>query len=407
MKRKVMAMALASVVSLAALSGTITDYASVSAYALEEVDSAAVEVKSIAVAKGMTKQIPVTGNSSGFKWSVDNESKVTISDDGVITGLALGSTKINAEASDGKVYTIKVSVVRVEVELSESTIMTGKSAKLIVNTAEQDLNYKWYSSNENASVEDGVVTGKKAGTAKVGIVLEDGKIYSAKIKVKAQKVETPSIKAKASTYESITVSWNKQEAAEYYKVYYSDSKTGKYTLVKNGGNIKGTSFTCGGLKNQTKYFFKVKAFNKTSESKFSEPAYAVTGRPQYSKEQLQKKIQEEQDNINYYKMLQSVNEGTLADARTQYNKCKKERDEWLKKLNAARTQRTYREYNPETGRFEWAADRKQIAYCQENYDYYSDLVDEYEKMFKQYDYSSKIKDSTTRIQTYKKMLNSY
>lgn len=405
MNKKIIAMVMASVVSLGTLSGTVSDYMSISAYAQEVNDE--IMVKSITVAKGMTKKVPVISKTSKFKWSVENESKISVNNDGVITGLSLGSTTLSAEDLNGKKYTIKVNVVRFDIGVSENTIKVGQSTDLIINSADSDTPYDWYASNDNVEVDNGVVIGKKAGTSKVGIILEDGKVYSVKIKIKEQKVEAPIINAKSTSYDSITISWNKQESAEYYKVYYSDSKSGKYTLVKNGGNIKGTSYTCGELKNQTKYYFKVKAFNKNSESKFSDTIYAITGRPQYSKDQLQKKINEEQDNIDYYKQLQSATSSTLTEAKSSYNKCKELRDEWLKKLNKAKTQRVYREYNPETGRFEYVADREQIEYCQEYYDYYDDMVKEYEALFKQYDYSSKIKASSTRIQTYKRMLRSY
>lgn len=407
MNKKTLALVIASVVSLGTLSGTASDYMSISAYAQEATSNSQITVKSITVAKGMTKKVPVTGNASDFKWSVDNESKISVSNDGVITGLSLGSTTLNAKTSNGKKYSINVNVVRFDIGISEKTIKVGQKTKLIINSADSAKTYDWYASNDNVEVENGMVTGKKSGTSKVGIILEDGKVYSVKIKITERKVETPKISAKSTSYDSITVSWNKQEAAEYYKVYYSDSKSGKYNLVKNGGNIKGTSYVCSELKNQTKYYFKVKAFNNKSESKFSDPVYAVTGRPQYSKDQLQKKINEEQDNINYYKQLQSATAYTLAEAKSNYSSCKKLRDEWLRKLNKAKTQRVYREYNPETGSFEFVADREQIAYCQEYYDYYDDMVKEYEALFKQYDYSSKIKSSSAKIQTYKRMLKSY
>lgn len=70
----------------------------------------------------------------------------------------------------------------------------------------------------------------------------------------------------------VTLTWNEADNATQYIVYRSTSKTGTYKKVKT---VAKTSFTDKNLSAKTKYFYKVKAVNKTDSGKATGKASAV------------------------------------------------------------------------------------------------------------------------------------
>lgn len=404
--KKLLSGAIAFTLAMGALSTSLPLIGSTTVYAAETKDAAKVTASSIIVAVGMSKPIPVSGSGSELSWSC-RSSKAEISADGIITGKRIGNTTITAVNADGEEFTVKVTVRRVDIELDKTSLNVGSSTKIKVNCADDKLgSYTWYTSDENvAAIKDGTVTAKGSGSAKVGIKTADGTLYTAKIQVKTPKLSAPAVSATATSFDTISVSWNKQDGASFYEVYFSESKNGNYTLASKV--TKTNRYTCSGLKNQTKYYFKVKACNDEKKSKFSKIAYAVTAKPSYSKERLEKLIKESESKISEYKSLEALYKQKVNEVKPQYEECKRMRDSWRVKLNKAKTQRVCREYNAETGQFEYTTDKAQIAYCQEYYDSYDELVKGYEEIINKYDYSQKIASVKSQIENYKKILKSY
>lgn len=86
--------------------------------------------------------------------------------------------------------------------------------------------------------------------------------------------ETPEgLQAKALSYESITVSWEKVDYAEVYEVHRSLQPDDCYFLEKTTGQI---SYTSDSLKEETTYYYKILARNKSGISPFTKPANAKT-----------------------------------------------------------------------------------------------------------------------------------
>ncbi|MEA4922442.1 MAG: fibronectin type III domain-containing protein [Eubacteriaceae bacterium] len=71
------------------------------------------------------------------------------------------------------------------------------------------------------------------------------------------------VKAKAAGRYSVKVTWKKSAGATSYKVYKATKKKGKYKLA---GTVKGSSKTVKKLKANKKYWFKVRAVNKTGHA---------------------------------------------------------------------------------------------------------------------------------------------
>lgn len=93
--------------------------------------------------------------------------------------------------------------------------------------------------------------------------------YSAVVSANT-KPDAPVINAVKAGKTSVTVSWNKIDGAEGYRIYRATSKKGEYSSVKtiNDGEI--FSFTNSKLKKNTTYYYKVKAYmNYASKNIYS------------------------------------------------------------------------------------------------------------------------------------------
>lgn len=102
----------------------------------------------------------------------------------------------------------------------------------------------------------------------------NGKTYTGAYNT-AVKVETtvgainPRISAYANNY--ITVSWDKQTAANGYEVYKYNSSTKKYELYKNITNANTNTCKVTGLSANKKYYFRVRAYQIDGSEKIYAP----------------------------------------------------------------------------------------------------------------------------------------
>lgn len=81
-----------------------------------------------------------------------------------------------------------------------------------------------------------------------------------------------SVSAVNATY--IKVSWGKVTGATGYRIYRADSKDGTYKQVAKVG-AKVTSYTNKNVKENKKYYYKVRAYKKTKYSKYSTPKWGI------------------------------------------------------------------------------------------------------------------------------------
>ena len=87
--------------------------------------------------------------------------------------------------------------------------------------------------------------------------------YASSVKT-ATKPKTPSVKVKAGD-KKVTFTWDKVAGATGYKIYMATSKNGKYTRIKTITNNKTFKYTKSGLKANTKYYFKVRAYKQVDD----------------------------------------------------------------------------------------------------------------------------------------------
>jgi len=138
-----------------------------------------------------TKCAPAKAESK-LTWSSSKPAVATVSSKGVVTPKKAGKTKITVKTANGKKASITVKVVGAKsVKLKEGkskTLKVGKKLTLhaTVSPAKVKTKLTWTSSDTKVATvsSKGVVTAKKAGTAKITVKTANGKSATITITVK-------------------------------------------------------------------------------------------------------------------------------------------------------------------------------------------------------------------------------
>ena len=141
------------------------------------------------------KFTPSNASNKSVTWVSSNTSVATVTD-GVVVGVAPGSTEIIAKSgnfTDKCQVTVVVSATSVSLDLTELTLSPGETATLKATVLPEDSTdeVEWSSSDEMiATVQDGVVTAVALGeatiTAKAG---EKTATCSVKVEIKMNAVD--------------------------------------------------------------------------------------------------------------------------------------------------------------------------------------------------------------------------
>ena len=113
-------------------------------------------------------------------WSSDNESVVSVDDNGTVTAKALGEATVTATAqvngqtvtTDCQVKVIPVPATSIEINVENVTLLVGQSYKLTATIEPENTTYPdvtWASDSDTVATvgEDGTVTAVSAGTANI------------------------------------------------------------------------------------------------------------------------------------------------------------------------------------------------------------------------------------------------
>ena len=129
---------------------------------------------------------PADATNKAVTWSSSSDSIATVSDEGVVTGVAEGNATITVTTEDGgftatcdvTVEAATVAVTGVSVSPTSDSITVGEDLTLTATVEPENATNKtvtWSSSEATvATVEDGVVTGVSAGNATITVTTEDG-----------------------------------------------------------------------------------------------------------------------------------------------------------------------------------------------------------------------------------------
>jgi uncharacterized protein YjdB len=128
---------------------------------------------------------PTNATIKSVVWSSSNNSRATVSANGLVTGVSAGSATITVTTNDGSfvascAVTIGASVAVSGVSLSvrSSAIEIGGTLQLVATVSPANATNKlvtWSSSSSSASVsQDGLVTGVSGGTATITVTTQSG-----------------------------------------------------------------------------------------------------------------------------------------------------------------------------------------------------------------------------------------
>ncbi|MCL2051342.1 MAG: Ig-like domain-containing protein [Lachnospiraceae bacterium] len=204
---------------------------------------------------------PSNATNKSVTWSSSNSSVATVSASGMVTARAAGTATITARTNDGNrtatcTITVRqpiISVASVSINAPSSTITVGRSETLTVTVSPSNATNKsvtWSSSNTSvASVSNGVVTARSAGTATITVKSNDaGRAASINITVRPATVavtgvslnKPPSTSLELGKSEMFTATISPANATNKNVTWASSSQslvvsnTGRVTAVRDG-----------------------------------------------------------------------------------------------------------------------------------------------------------------------------
>lgn len=215
------------------------------------------------ISKGSSYQLkavitPDNASNKKVTWKSGNTSVAIVDSTGKVTAVGNGTANITAETQDGK-YTavckikVQTKVTGVSLNRTSKSLYIGKTYALSATVSPSkatNKNVRWKSSDKSVATvsSKGVVTAKKAGTAIISCVTEDGS-YVANCKVKVTKfiaVKSVSLNKKSVTLEGgdkykLKATINPENASEQGLTWKSSnsriakvSSSGTVTAIKKG-----------------------------------------------------------------------------------------------------------------------------------------------------------------------------
>lgn len=155
------------------------------------------------------KVLPDNATNKKVTWKTSDKSLATVTASGVVTAIADGTAIITATSDNGKsdthTLTIDSSILpeSIKIDASSAELEIGGSKTLTVtftpdNVTDKTLN--WMSTYPDiVKVEDGVITGLKAGSATINVMTVNNKTASCKVTVKPKVEDTIDIEGSGTT----------------------------------------------------------------------------------------------------------------------------------------------------------------------------------------------------------------
>ena len=220
---------------------------------------------------GDTKKIeyevkPSNATDRKISFSTSDKDILGFNQEGFLVGIKAGTATVTLKSSNGKVTTVTVNVKDKKIDVSKVTLNKksitleiGKSETLTAKVSPinaTNKNVTWKSSNEKvATVKNGKVTAKKAGTAKITVKTEDqNKEATCTVTVKEKTPSTvtanPIIPSNpVYKYEGSTFKYYVTQTNRYYLTYiwmqdpYNQIKKLDANVAKYGKVLKDSELT--------------------------------------------------------------------------------------------------------------------------------------------------------------------
>lgn len=130
---------------------------------------------------------PANATDKGVSWSSSDPAVASVDAEGKVTAVADGTAVITAVTNDGDFkaecsVSVRTPVKDIKISKTSLDMYVGKVETLTAEISPSDATNKnvvWTSSDSDiASVADGIVTAKKAGTATITVTTDDGGLYA-------------------------------------------------------------------------------------------------------------------------------------------------------------------------------------------------------------------------------------
>ncbi|SMQ85003.1 SpoIID/LytB domain protein [Bacillus sp. OV166] len=125
---------------------------------------------------------------------------------------------------------------------------------------------------------NGLVNSKTAGVYTLTYTVTDssGNETTVTRQITVKLASPANLKAVASTYNSVNLSWSAVSGASGYEIYRSTSSTGTYTKI---ASTTSTSYSSTSLNTGTAYYYKVRAYKTVTPSAYSGYSSVVSAKP--------------------------------------------------------------------------------------------------------------------------------
>ncbi|MBQ9952027.1 MAG: Ig-like domain-containing protein, partial [Clostridia bacterium] len=207
------------------------------------------ERSAMAVGDSMMLKVEMDA-AGGYFFTVENEDILTVSEDGEVTALNPGSTKITVETYNGCTGSCEITVLPVAhwVKLDVESVKIAEGAAFVLNASipENTLgSLIWFSSDETIAKVDntGVITALKAGKASV-YVRVDGfdeafDICEVTVLAKPESIQlsAETLRLRNGTSAQLTAEFVRSDAAECYGAMVFESSDGNVAAVDGNGVI--------------------------------------------------------------------------------------------------------------------------------------------------------------------------
>ena len=196
--------------------------------------------KKATLIKGQTVVLKITGTKSKVKWSSNKKKVATVNKKGVVKAKAKGTAVINAIVGK-KSLKCTVKVETPKLSKTKATLNVGESLKLKLKGTSQKI--KWTTgSKETATVNNGLVTGKREGTVKITASVGKKK-YGCVVTIKKKtedSVKKPitdvslnktSLTITVGGQETLTASYLPKDTTDSTKVSWKSSDEGVVSVI--------------------------------------------------------------------------------------------------------------------------------------------------------------------------------
>jgi len=271
-----------------------------------EIKSVALNQTALTLEEGSLQSLRATINPSDttdvkdLTWVSSNTSVATVDQNGEVTAVAPGTATITVSTVNGRKAECKITVTQAAVTKPITSITLSETTLTMVEDEEKTLTatihpsdttdshtLTWASSNENvATVADGVITAKSAGTATITVTSVNGKKASCTVTVNAKEIPITSVTfdqnvvtIKAGNNATLKATILPENTTQAKTLTWASSDDSVASVVngvinaKKAGTVKITATTVNGLEATcTVYVYEI---NKDSLSTLIDNANAL------------------------------------------------------------------------------------------------------------------------------------